>query len=232
MKRKTLSVEKRTVLGKKVRHLRKTGLLPLSLYGKNIKSQSLQTDVKTFTKIFEEVGQTGLVDVMIANDKKTHTVLINNPQYDPIKQQLLHIDLHEVELKEKLKVPVPIELSGTSPAAEKGLGVLLQLVNELEVEALPTDLPESIKVDITSLVEIGNEISVASIKTKKVAYMITNPDETIIVRINPLEKEVVVEAPVAEVPAEGEAVAETPAPTEAEAQAQTETPPSEKPKQE
>ena len=206
----TLLAEKRTVVGKKVKQLRDKDLLPGNIYGKSIKSQAVQVALKDFQTVYHEVGETGLVELSISGEKKSHHVLIHHPQQHPVTSQFLHVDLHEVDLTEKMRVQVPVELVGESLAAEKAIGVLLQLTDEVEVEALPTDLPEKIEVDINNLKEVDDMIKVSDIKAKA-GYTITEDPETVIVRINPLEKE---EAPApapaaeavegAEVPAEGE----------------------------
>lgn len=183
-----LSGEKRSIVGKKVKQLRANDVLPGNVYGKNIKSLAVQVGLKDFQTLYNEVGETGLVELTVAGEKKPHPVLIQNPQLHPVSGAYLHVDFHEVELTEKMRVQVPIELIGESPAAEKALGVLIQNINELEVEALPTELPESIDVDITNLKEVGDEIKVSDIKAKA-GYTITEEPETTIVRINPLEKE-------------------------------------------
>lgn len=202
----TLSAEKRTVTGKKVRHLRKDGILPANIYGPKVKSLSIQVALNEFESIFKKAGETSLVEVSIKGDKGTRHILIEQPQVHPATDKLLHVDFHEVTLTEKMKVEIPITLTGESPASEKGIGVLIQLHNELEVEALPTELPEGIKVDITDLKEVGDEIKLSDIKIEG-KYVFTAKQETVIVQINALEKEEIAEPVVPEV-AEGEAGAE------------------------
>ncbi|MCR4263137.1 MAG: 50S ribosomal protein L25 [Candidatus Roizmanbacteria bacterium] len=204
----TLSAEKRTVLGKKVKQLRSKDLLPGNIYGKNIKSQSVQIALKDFQKTYNEVGETGLVELSLQGEKKPHHVLIHHPQQHAVTGEFLHVDLHEVALTEKMRVQVPVELIGESPAAEKAIGVLLQLTDALEVEALPTDLPEKIEIDISNLKEVDDMIKVSDITVQK-GYTITEEPETVIVRINPLEKEEApAPAPAAETPEGEEAAAE------------------------
>lgn len=217
MKKYSITAEKRSVTGKKVKNLRKQGILPVNLYGKKVKSQSLQVPVIEFSKLYKEAGNTGLIEVTVKGDSKPHSSLIENVQIHPILDTVLHADFHEVSLTEKLTVAVPITLTGTSPIAEKHQGVLLQLMDEIEIEALPTDIPEEIVIDISGLDEIGKEITTAAIKESK-TFKLVNEEDEVIVRINPLEKE---EEPApAPAPAEGEAEgAEQPAAEGAEAPA-------------
>ncbi|MBI4136800.1 50S ribosomal protein L25 [Candidatus Roizmanbacteria bacterium] len=207
-----LSAEKRTVLGKKVKQLRRTGSLPANIYGKTITSQSVQVGAKDFQSVYTQVGETGLVELTVSGEKKPHHVLIHQPQQHPVTGEYLHVDFHEVALTEKMRVQVPIELIGESPATEKAVGVLLQLMDEVEVEALPTDLPEKIDIDISNLKEVDDMIKVSDIKAQA-GFTITEEPETVIVRVNPLEKE---EAP-APAPAAEAAEGEEAAPAEGEA---------------
>lgn len=201
MKVHKLNAEKREVTGKKVKHLRKKGVVPANIYGKTVKSLAIQVPLADFQKTYEEVGETGLVELTVAGLKEPRHVLVHNVQIHPISDDFLHIDFHEVALKEKIRVPVPLTLIGESPVTNQKTGVLLHILDEVEVEALPTDLPEEINVDISTLAEIGDEIKVSDLKvdTSKIT-VITEGDRTI-VKINPLEKEEA-PAPVA-APAEG-----------------------------
>jgi large subunit ribosomal protein L25 len=187
-KRPTLPVEKRTLLGRKVKKLRQEGKLPANIYGKNIKSQAVVTDSAQVNKIFSQVGETGLVDLKLKGEKKVRPVLLHNPQYDPITDQLIHIDFYQVDLKQKVSTEVPIRIIGTAPAAEKGEGVLVQVANDVEVEALPTELPEYFEVDVSSLEKVDEAILVKDLKAPKAVEIKANPDQ-VIVKIEPLQEE-------------------------------------------
>lgn len=188
MKQPKLKAEKREIIGKKVKSLRSQGILPTNLYGKKIKSQALQVVTEDFVKVFEETGSTGLVELSVKGATKTHPVLINNIHTHPVSSQILHADFQEVELKEKMTVEVPVKFEGESPAAAKNIGVLLQLVDKLEVEALPTNLPDEILVDISILAEIGQEVKVSDLKSGKSYEILADADQSV-VKINPLQKE-------------------------------------------
>src|SRR3990167_11193753 len=121
MKRTQLSAEVRKTLGHKVKKLRKDGLLPGNIYGNKIKSIAVQVKLNEFKKIWDEVGETGLIDVVIG--EKAHPVLIHGVQSHPVSNQLLHADFHEVSLTEKTTAKVSIELTGESPAVNQNLGV-------------------------------------------------------------------------------------------------------------
>lgn len=202
MKHYSLTVEKREVTGKKVKKLRKEGTLPINLFGKKIKSQSLKVATIEFSKIYDQAGTTGLIELTVKGTKESHPVLIHHVQVHPVTDTLLHADFHEVELKEKMFVEVPVHLEGESPAAAQHTGVLLQVMDRLEIEALPTEIPDEIIIDVSILKEINDEIKVGDIKVKG-NYTIVSDRNALVVKINPLEKE---EEPEPVAPAEGEAV--------------------------
>jgi len=210
-KRPVLKVEKRKVLGRKVKRLRKEGILPASVYGKEVKSLPVQADLKEVAKILAQVGETGLVDLEIKGEKEKRTVLLKNPQYDPITDQLIHIDFHQVKLTEKVSVAIPVEVVGEAPAVDKG-GILVTVLDEIEVEALPTDLPEKIVVDVSGLKEIDQAITVADLPIDRKKIEVKVADDQVVVKVEPPTKEEEEEKPAegeaAEEVAEGEAPAE------------------------
>ena len=161
MKRYSLKVEKRTELGKAVKKLRREGVIPANIYGKDIKSQAVQVTLKDFMQVYVEAGETGLVDVKLGKD--TIPVLIHNVHTN-YKENVLHADLFKVNLKEKVKTMVPLEFTGESKAVVDKIGLLMYIVSEVEVEAFPTDLPENISVDVAHLANIDEQITVGDLK--------------------------------------------------------------------
>src|SRR3989344_3631924 len=162
MKRFKLAVEKRKILGKKVAKLRKEGLFPANIYGKGVKSLSVQVPYKEFEKVYKEAGLTGIVDVSV--DGEIRPSLIHNVQQDYYKHTLLHADFFQVNLKEKVKTTVKIIVIGEAKAASEKLGLLLQPLSEVEIEALPTDLPDKIEVNVEKLDAVNSQITVGEIK--------------------------------------------------------------------
>lgn len=186
----------RTVLGRKVKHIRKEGLMPATVYGHKFETMSIQFSMVEVEKLYNEVGESGLVELLVGEEKLP--ILFRNPQYSPIEGNILHIDCYKVNLKEKITAPVPIELIGESQAVKDG-NMLVEITNEVEVEALPTDLPEGFVVDISVLVAVGDMITVGDIKldSEKVT-MVTHADQ-VIVKIEEPRAEEVIEVPEAEV---------------------------------
>ncbi len=208
MEKIVLKAKIRKDIGRKVKLLRKEGILPANIYGKKIKSESIQIDLKEFLNIYKVVGDTKLFYI---NERP---VLVANIQKDPVSDSLLHIDFHQVDLKEKVEAKVPVELIGESPAEKQSIGTVVQYLNEIEVEALPTDLPDKFEIDISKLSEVDQMVHVKDLPFDKSKIEVKTDLEEILVKVEPPQKEEIIPPPVSEVPAEGEVPAvegETPA---------------------
>lgn len=190
-KRLELKAEKREVTGKKVRFLRRKGLLPASIYGKGLESLSVQLDAKAAMNVYETAGESSLVDLIMDNGDKW-PILFKNPQYDPMEGTMLHVDLHKVNLKEKITAEVPVEIIGESEAVKLG-NVLMEITMVVEVEALPTDLPEKFVVDISKLVAVDDAITMADLVIDKDKVEIKNTADQVIVKIAEPKEEIIEE---------------------------------------
>lgn len=216
------------MVGRKVSRLRREGLLPANVFGKKVKSQAIAVAMKDFKEVFAKAGETGLINLVIEDKGKAdeRAVLVSNLQLDPVSDLVLHVDFHQVDLKEKVTAEIPVEVVGESPAEKQGLGTVVQYVHEVEIEALPTDLPENFVIDATALAEVDQAVFVKDLKFDKEKIEIKTDLESIIVKVEPPQKEEVIETPVAETPAEGEVPAE--GETKEETGAKTEEKPQEK----
>lgn len=203
MAKTILKADKRTVEGRKVKRLRNEGILPGNVYGHKVKSESVQVNLKDFQVVFKEIGETGLLTLTLGSEEKP--VLIHNLQVNPVSDEPIHVDFLQVNLKEKVEADIPVELSGESPAEKQGIGTVVLYVNEIKVEALPTDLPEKFEIDTTTLSEVDQAVTIADLKYDKEKVEIKVAPEEIVAKVEPPQKEEVVEAPA---PAEGEAAAE------------------------
>ena len=219
MQKHILKVEKREVFGKKLKALRKTGILPANIYGKNVPSIAVQLPLKSFVETFKETGETGLLELHLGDDKRP--ALIHSVQLDYVKNIPVHADFYQVNLKEKVKTMVPVVLVGEPTAFTENIGTLLHMVNEVEVEALPADLPEHFELDITHLAAVDDQVTVADLPKAEGVEVLTDP-ANIVAKIAELvapEPE-----PVAEEAAEGEegatAEGETPETSETETSAE------------
>jgi large subunit ribosomal protein L25 len=177
MKRHALKVEKRKILGKKVNKLRKEGLFPANVYGKGVKSVAVQVPYKEFEKVYKEAGETGIVDVDIAGEVRPS--LIHNVQQDYYKHVLLHADFFQVNLKEKVKAMVKIVTIGEPKAVAEKLGLLMQTLAEVEIEALPTDLPDKMEINVEPLAVLDAQVTVGEIKTPTGVTILTDASQVV-----------------------------------------------------
>lgn len=176
--------------------LRRQGKLPLALYGKGIEPLLLAGDAHIVGKTLKAAGASSLINIKIGG-KDNRIVLFKEPQYHPTTGDVLHIDLYQVNLKEKIRAEVPLVFEGEAPAVEAVEGVLVTNKDKIEVESLPSDLPREIKIDLSSLVNIDDEIKVKDLKLPAGVEVLDEPEESIVVVTQKREEEVV-EAPVSE----------------------------------
>lgn len=177
MKHPILDAQPRKILGKKVKKLRREGILPANVYGKNLSSISLQVKLVDFQKVFKEVGETGLVDLKM--DGQSRPVLIKNLQMNYRSQTPLHADFYQVNLKEKVKTMVPLALIGEPKAVSEKIGMLLQTLSEVEIEALPDQLPEKIEVPVEHLAAIDDHITVDDLKVSEGVSILSDAGQTV-----------------------------------------------------
>lgn len=209
MKTYSLKAEERKVTGRKVKTLRALDILPANVYGKGVKSVSVQVALADFDKVFKEAGETGIVELDLGKEKKP--VLVNNIQKNPVTEKVLHVDFFQVNLKEKVTAQIPVELTGEAPSEKLGVGTAVQYVNEIEVEALPADLIEQFSVDISNLSEVDQAIHIKDLDYDRSKIEVKDDLEAIVVKVEPPQKEEEVAPPAEEVPeGEGEEVSETP----------------------
>ena len=205
MKRFSLKVEKRKILGKKVKKLRKDGIIPGNIYGKDIKSTAIQAPFKEFMKVFKEAGETGLVDVAL--DSQVIPALIHNVATN-YRNDVLHADFFKVNLKEKVKAMVHVEFAGEPKAVIDKTGLLMHILSEVEVEALPTDLPEKIEVDVSHLANVDEQIEVSQLKVAGGVSILSDPTQ-VVAKIGELVTKEAAEQAAEEAAAAAEAAAES-----------------------
>lgn len=206
-----LEVTNREILGKKVRFLRRQGITPLHLFGHGIESATLQCATHNLRRVLAEAGQTRLISLRLDNEKGLRNVVVRGVQREPCTGETLHVDFYEVQMAEQLKMEIPIVLVGKAPALRLKGTTLTQELNTLAIECLPSNIPNSIEVDITALAEPDQVVRVKDIVPGEGITVLNNP-ELVVSRISlqPVEKE---EVAAAKVEAEETAATET---TEAE----------------
>lgn len=204
-----LKVQPRTVFGKKLKKIRKEGLVPGNIYGPGFKSQSVSIPFKDFAQTYKVARETGVVYVKA--DKDEIPALIKNVQRHPVDDTVLHVDFRKIDLSKKIQTKVPVKVVGQSEAVTQKGGILLTLAHTLLVESLPQDIPQYLEIDLSNLKEIGQEVKVSDLK-KSDKYEIKEPQDKVVVSIVEHKEESVtpetVAAPAPEVitakPEEGE----------------------------
>lgn len=190
MNKLDLKAEKRTLLGRKVKSLRKKDIIPANIYGKKIKSLAIQISLNDFKKIYEEAGETNLINLKVDEDDKVKPVLVSNLQLDPVTDNPIHVDFHQVDLTQKVTVAVPVEIIGEASAVKEKGAVLITLLDEIKIEALPSDLPDKFTVNIETLKEFDDSISIKDLKIdKNKITVLAEEDEAIIMVQEPKKEE-------------------------------------------
>lgn len=202
-----LMAEPREIHGKKVKRLRREGLVPGVVYGPVIdETISVSVNEREFYKFYMAHGHSTIFTLKW--DGGSQPVLIREVQVDPVRQDMLHIDFFAPNMMVTLRQSVPVSLHGASDEIEAG-GVLQHVLNEIEVEALPSDLPNEIHVDISGLTSVGDSLHVSDIEVPENVTLITDPETTvasvIVMAAEEEEEEEVEEGEEGEEAAEGEA---------------------------
>lgn len=174
----TLEAQKRTQFGRAAKAVRKEGLIPAELYGHGIQNISLAVPMKEFMKTYNEAGESTMIDLNIAGDVRK--VMIHSVVEHPVSSEVVAIDFYQVNLNEKIIVDVPLVFVGEAPAVKEKDGVLVKSHTEIEVEALPANLPHNLTVDISRLTEIGSTIYAKDLVLPAGVKLEINPDAAIV----------------------------------------------------
>ncbi|MFA6135926.1 MAG: 50S ribosomal protein L25 [Candidatus Paceibacterota bacterium] len=184
--------QKREILGKRLETLLDQGLVPAEIYGQGFENIHLSVPVKEFSKVFKEAGENSIVNVVI--EGKTVPVLIYNVQRNPLNDSFISIDFYKVNMDKKITADIPIKFIGEAPAVKEKGGTLVKALEKIEVEALPSDLPQFIEIDLSSLIDLHQSLHIKDIKISD-KIEILDELESVIVTIAEQMKEEVVEAP-------------------------------------
>ncbi len=181
MEKEVLKSGKRSLTGKKVRFLRRQGIIPANVYGHGIKSTAVECNEADLEKIIKG-GISRIITLDVDGEKKKRNVFIKDISYHPIRDNLLHVDFYQVKMTEKMTVDVPLAIKGHAPALDNKENFLDQQLNELTIECLPDNLPSQIEVDINGLVEAGQSIHVGDLCSGEGITFIT-PEDYLVVRV-------------------------------------------------
>ncbi len=164
--------------------LRKIGKVPAIVYGYGTKNTSVKVDEVEFIKVIREVGRNGVIELGVGS--KTIKVMVSDYQFDPLKNQITHIDFLAINMSEERTVEVPVQLTGEAVGAKEG-GVVEQPLFDLEVTATPDNIPESIEIDISEL-DVNDSYSVADIKVSGDFTIENDPEESVVTVVPPTEE--------------------------------------------
>jgi large subunit ribosomal protein L25 len=154
-----LSARPRTTLGKKVKQLRRRGIVPANIYGRNQESVAVEAPAVELKRIVRAAGHTGLVVVNLDGEATPRTVVVRGIQRAAMTGELVHVDFQQVSMTVRMSVRVPITLTGTAPVSADG-GIIVQALDGLDVECLPGDIPQHIAVDISDMASTDAQIHV------------------------------------------------------------------------
>jgi large subunit ribosomal protein L25 len=188
-----IKAKKRDV-GVKLGALRKAGEIPAVFYGAGQANTPVSVPIASFKKIWREAGESSAIKVSLG----THDidVLIHEVQVDPVTDQPIHADFLAIDMSKKIKVKVPLEFTGISGAVKNGIGNLVKVLHEIEVEALPGDLPHNLSVDISKLETLSDAVIVADIKLPSGVVAITPGTDIVVSVIAQVEEKEEAPAPV------------------------------------
>jgi large subunit ribosomal protein L25 len=209
-----LQVAPRTVVGKKVAALRRSGQTPANVFGHKLESRAVQADTVALTHLLKGMTRNAILSLNVEGEPAPRSVVIRAISRDPVSTQILHVDFYQVSMTEKMRADVKVVLTGTSEAVTTFGGVLLQTLESISVEALPSDIPTQFVADVSLITQLEGALHVRdlAIDTSKMTLM-TDP-EVVVARVAS-PRVVVEETPVVAegaAPAVGAAVPAAPAP--------------------
>ena len=159
----TYAVEPRAVLGKKVKRLRREGVLPANIYGRGIDSVAVQLPLRQAREMLLEHGTNTLIQVQVEGEQDARSVIVRAVKRNPASGALLHLDFYQVDLARMLRATVPVSIVGVAPGVDTHGGILLQGADSVQVEALPADMPERLEVVVDGLEELDQQVTVADL---------------------------------------------------------------------
>jgi large subunit ribosomal protein L25 len=203
-----LKAKKREITGKKVKHARRLGSIPASVYGPKRKSENIEVDAKDFARIYEKVGHNKIFDLEIEVESKDSKVLVKDTYKNPIKDYFYTVGFYQIDEDSKITVEIPVEIIGESIAVKTNLGFLVTPFETITVYCLPRDIPSTVVVDISVLNNPGDTIPLSSLSLGEGVVLDSGIDANAVAAFIALPQKEIEEAPApvveGEVTAEGE----------------------------
>ena len=178
-----LEVAPRELLGKKVKQLRRSGIVPIHFYGPGIEPRALQCEEKRLLRALALAGSTSPVNLVVEGESGEQLAFAREIQWSPIRSSLVHVDFLAVSVTEKVSAQVPVNLVGESPGARETGGAVAQVLYFLDVEALPLEIPNEVVVDLSLLVDSNSVVRAGEIDLGGNVTMLTDP-EALLVRVD------------------------------------------------
>ena len=177
-KHEQLHADKREALGKKVKRLRREGMVPGNVYGLDMEPIPLTIEGREFIAVHQRAGSTGVIDLAV-NGADSLPVLVQEVQHDPPTSRVLHVSFVQVDLTKPVSAMVPVFLIGEAPAVELG-AIIIQHINEVSVSALPDDIPEHFEVDVSVLADIDYSQLVSDLNAPDGVTIQADPDDLVV----------------------------------------------------
>ena len=175
----TLSLSRRQIIGKKVKTLRRKGIVPVHMYGSGTEALSLQTDALELQQLLPRVGTNVPLSIRLEDDSGENICFVREVQRHPVTEEILHVDFLRVDVSQAIQAEVPINVTGVSPAVRDLNGTLLLQMQSILVEALPMNVPASFEVDISGLDDFEKAVYVGEVAVGSQVTLITGTDEMI-----------------------------------------------------
>ena len=172
-----LEVTRREITGKASKRLRKAGIIPANIFGHHEASQAVQLNAVAFERLRRSHRAKGIIALRMPDNTGVQTTIIRHIQHDPRTGKIIHVDFFRISMDERLNVKISLHFVGESPAVKNENGVLLHLMDTLEVECMAGDIPEFLEVDITPLAEIDAMLHAEDVKLPANFTLITDPKE-------------------------------------------------------
>jgi large subunit ribosomal protein L25 len=185
----TVKLDPRTVTGKKVRQLRRQGVIPVHLYGADIQPSNLQVDGRMLNRLLPQVGTNIPISIELEDQDMENICFVREVQRHPVSDEVIHVDFLRVDVTKTVSAEVPLNLTGTSLAVTQMAGTLLQNIQSLSIEALPMDMPAEVLVDISVLIDFDTTLLVGDVEVPGNVTVLNDPEDTI-VRVAPPRLEV------------------------------------------
>ncbi len=215
MASKDLKAAPRTVLGKNVAKLRRAGITPANIFGHKLDSTAVQADTAELLHLMRGSSRNQIISLRVDGEPAPRTVVVRDVARDPSTHQVLHIDFYQVNMTEKMRAQVQVVLTGASDAVETYGGVLLQMLETIEVEALPGDIPSQFEADVTVLTQLDQSLHVRELNIDESKVTVFTDPDVVVARVAAprlATEEAAAEAPEGETPVgtETPVAAETP----------------------